>query len=58
MEAADADDDGSFNGLVDGLRLLNFQFVPGSPPPADPFPDCGLDGGQDLGCDVAPGPCL
>ena len=29
----DADANGTFNGLVDGLFILNFQFVPGSPPP-------------------------
>ena len=29
----DVNADGNFNGLVDGIFLLNFQFVPGSPAP-------------------------
>ena len=29
----DADGDGTVNGLVDGLFVLNFQFIPGSPEP-------------------------
>ena len=39
----DCDGDGGFNGLLDGLRALNFQFVPGtSMPPC--MEACDADG--------------
>ena len=57
MEAADADNDGGFNGLLDGLYVLNFQFIPGSPPIPPPFPECGPDDDQALGCNDPPGAC-
>ena len=52
MDSADADDSGNVNGLVDGLYVLNFQFVPGSPAPPPPYPFCGSDPTPDaVGCD-------
>ncbi len=42
----DANGDGSFNGLTDGLFVLNFQFIPGSPaPPCLAQADANGDGG-------------
>ena len=48
----DANGDGLFNGLTDGLWILNHQFS-GGPPPADPYPSCGMDPdpASSLGCD-------
>ena len=41
----DADGDGIISGLVDGLFLLSFQFIPGSPaPPCDDAADVNDDG--------------
>ncbi len=56
MDAVDVDDDGVFNGLLDGLVLLNFAFIPGSP--AIPLPGvlaCGPDPtpDDDLDCEVS-----
>ena len=53
-EASDANNDGTFNGLLDGLYILNAQFVPGSPLPPPPFPGCGLDDDNALGCAEPP----
>ena len=39
----DCDGDGAFNGLLDGLRALNFQFIPGTAMPAC-FEACDADG--------------
>ena len=50
LEAADANNDGVVNGLTDGVFMLNVQFVPGSPPMPAPFPACGPDDDQALGC--------
>ena len=52
FDAADADDDGVVNGLIDGLYILNYQFLPGFPPPPAPGPDeCGADPTPDMaGC--------
>jgi parallel beta-helix repeat protein len=40
-DGADADDSGTL-GLTDGILILEFLFL-GGPPPAEPFPACGLD---------------
>ena len=42
IAACEADGNGIFNGLVDGLYLFFYVIDGGSPPPA-PFPDCGPD---------------
>lgn len=48
-DAADANDDGAVN-VTDALYLLNALFV-GGPPPAAPFPECGLDPtGDEIAC--------
>ena len=59
MAAADVNGDQVFNGLTDGLTALFYQFIPGSPPPAPPFPDCGtdVDTVAILGCDSPPTAC-
>ncbi len=57
MEAADADNDGGFNGLLEFLYVLNFQFIPGSPPIPLPFPECDSDDDQAFGCNDPPGAC-
>ncbi len=55
-DAADVNDDGSIN-IVDVLYLLNFGFLPGSPPPPAPFLICGMDPTDDsLDCAVFPCP--
>ena len=45
----DCDGDGGFNGLLDGLKALSFQFIPGTPPPpclvACDFDDDGVFNG-------------
>ena len=47
----DANDDGNFNAIVDGLYILTFGFVDGPPPPP-PHPLCGSDPTPDgVGCD-------
>ena len=50
---ADRNGDRSVNFLVDSLYMLNAGFVPGSPLPPAPYPDCGDDqnGIDELGCD-------
>ena len=53
----DADGNTVFNGVVDGIFLLNYQFVPGSPPIPPPFPGCGLDDDAALGCLQTPVVC-
>ena len=47
FDAADADNDGTVNGLVDGLYVLNYQFT-GGPPPPPPYPMCGQDPTLDI----------
>ena len=48
-DAADADDSGDLE-LLDGVYLANTLFLNG-PPPAFPFPNCGVDATLDeLGC--------
>ena len=55
-DACDGNDDGAL-GITDVLFLLNYLFVPLSPPPPLPFPACGLDTTIDpLGCASFP-PC-
>ena len=49
LEAIDVNDDGSFNGLLDAAHLLNFFFT-GGPAPAAPYPACGSDLDDALGC--------
>ena len=49
--ACEADGDGLFNALVDGLSLFSYLFASGSPPPA-PFPDCGPDNVTAISCDT------
>ena len=56
MDAADVDNDGVFNGLVDAAALLNFIFATGNPPPA-PYPGCGSDDDDALGCLTPPALC-
>ncbi|MBN1443860.1 MAG: hypothetical protein JXA90_14210, partial [Planctomycetes bacterium] len=55
MAACDANGDGQVLGAVtDAVYILSFNFL-GGPPPADPFPDCGLgllETDFDLGCDT------
>lgn len=55
LDAHDADDDGTAN-LTDAVYTLGFLFSSG-PPPAAPFPNCGVDtpGARrgDLGCEVS-----
>lgn len=42
-------------GLPGAIALLNFGFQPGSPPPAAPFPNCGMAmNGSTLGCTSYP----
>ena len=48
LDAADANDDGVVN-IADPISLLSHLFVPDSPPPLEPFPDCGLDPTDDDG---------
>ena len=49
LDAADADDSGSVNGLADGLFLLNAYLVPGSPPIPPPGATfCGPDPTTDV----------
>ena len=54
VDAADADDDGGLNGVLDGLYVLNYQFIAGSPVPPAPGPfECGPDpNGDSASCDV------
>jgi hypothetical protein len=47
-EAADANDDGAVD-IGDGVALLGFIFAGGDAPPL-PYPNCGFDAGQELGC--------
>jgi hypothetical protein len=48
-DAADVNDDGRID-LSDAVYLLGYLFL-GGPPPAPPFPDCGVDPTSDaLGC--------
>ena len=54
LEAADVDNDGALN-VTDPIYELRHQFLGGPPPPA-PFPVCGVDTGQNLGCESFP-PC-
>lgn len=42
LDAGDVNDDGALN-ITDGIYMLYGLFVPGSPPPVAPFPDCGND---------------
>ena len=53
LAACDANGDGQFRGSVtDAVYLLNFNFL-GGPPPAEPFPACGVSvdpGDLALGC--------
>ena len=51
-EAADTNNSDSLT-LPDGLIILNFAFVANSPPPPAPFPDCGEDDTNILGCDFS-----
>ena len=47
-------DNGVINALGDGLYLLQFGFLGGTPPPPPPFPECGADPTHDgLACDVS-----
>lgn len=47
----DADDTGNVS-ISDAVRILCAVFCPGSPPPAGPFPGCGVDLVDDAGsCD-------
>ena len=48
--AVDANGDGTINFLVDSLFMLNAGFVPGSPLPPPPYPDCGGNALLELGC--------
>jgi len=49
LDAADVNDDGTLS-ITDPVNLLNHLFQ-GGPPPALPYPDCGLDPTDDaLGC--------
>lgn len=48
--AADANGDRALD-LSDGVYLLNFGFLGGSPPPP-PFPDCGPDPGSPFSCET------
>ena len=41
-DAADVDDNGVLQGLLDSTFLLNYLFLNGTPPVA-PFPACGID---------------
>lgn len=51
--ACDTNDDGSFD-VSDVVRTLGFLFST-TPPPAAPYPDCGLDPTADsLGCEFEP----
>ncbi|MEM7263695.1 MAG: hypothetical protein AAF488_17030 [Planctomycetota bacterium] len=53
-DACDINDDGVFN-VADPIYALALLFD-GGPPPADPFPDCGLDPTEDfLDCFEYPG---
>ena len=54
LVAADANGDRAVNLLVDMIFLLNAGFVPGSPLPSAPYPDCGEDanGVDTIGCDI------
>src|SRR5690606_4553438 len=54
-EALDSDDNDSLN-LTDGIYVLSYLFS-GGPPPAAPFPDCGIDPreGEAADCDSFPG---
>ena len=50
----DADGDGTFNGLADGIHLLTHGFL-GGPPPGPPYPFCGSDPepATGLGCQAS-----
>jgi hypothetical protein len=59
LAACDANGDGAVPGSVsDAVYLLDFNFRDG-PPPAAPFPDCGLEPGSapGLGCEIPPASC-
>ncbi|MGQ9590843.1 MAG: hypothetical protein ACUVYA_11170 [Planctomycetota bacterium] len=54
-DAADANGDDGIN-ITDGIYILNYLFL-GGPEPTPPFPDCGLDPGEDgVSCESFP-PC-
>lgn len=50
LDACDANDDGALE-ITDAIQALSFLFL-GGPPPAAPFPECGLDStpSATLGC--------
>ena len=50
MEAADADNSGGVNALVDTLFILAHGFQGGDPPQA-PYPMCGIDPAATLPCE-------
>ena len=51
-QACDANADDAFD-VADAVYTLSTLFVPGSPPPANPFPDCGLNPSTSpLSCDT------
>lgn len=57
LDAADVDDNGVVDGLVDALFLLNFVFAGGAMPPFPGPTDCGIDpdgDGDDIACASAP----
>ncbi len=55
-DASDANDDGVYPDIADPIYLLNYLLLAG-PPPAAPFPACGIDPTLDtLGCVSFP-PC-
>lgn len=45
LDSADANDDGVVDG-TDSVVLLDYIWN-GGPPPSAPFPDCGVDPGED-----------
>ena len=51
--AHDANADGDVTAIADAITLLGFLFLDGFPPPAAPYPDCGLP----LPLPVDPIPC-
>ena len=53
VDACNANNDAGFD-IGDPIYTLNFLFVDGSPPPDFPFPNCGTDGIDPLGCQDYP----
>lgn len=51
QSAADVNDDDAVN-LADVIVLLSYLFLPGSPSPPAPFPDCGSDPTPSLPCNT------